>query len=88
MGASVSHIMQLLNHEFGIIMFISIVIGCVGGYYFMDKFLSDIFTYYMDIGLLSYLAAALTILLFAVLTSGIKIYRAAMSNPTDSLRYE
>jgi putative ABC transport system permease protein len=69
-------------------MFISIVIGCVGGYYFMDKFLSDIFTYYMDIGLLSYLAAALTILLFAVLTSGIKIYRAAMSNPTDSLRYE
>jgi ABC-type antimicrobial peptide transport system permease subunit len=88
MGASVSHIMQLLNHEFGIIMFISIVIGCVGGYYFMDKFLSDIFTYYMDIGLLSYLAAALTILLFTILTSGIKIYRAAMSNPTDSLRYE
>lgn len=88
LGASVGQIIRLLNREFSIIIVISTLIGCVGGYYFMNQFLSDIFTYYMDIGLLSYLAAALTILIFTVLTSGIKIYRAAMNNPTDSLRYE
>jgi len=88
MGASVRHIMQLLNYEFGIIILISIVIGCVGGYYFMSQFLSDVFTYYMKIGPVSFLTASLTILIFTILTSGIKIYLAAMSNPTDSLRYE
>jgi ABC-type antimicrobial peptide transport system permease subunit len=88
MGASVRHIMQLLNYEFSIIVLISIVIGCVGGYYFMSRFLSDIFTYYMKIGPLSFFSASLTVLVFTILTSGIKIYRAAMSNPTDSLRYE
>jgi len=88
LGASVSHVMGLLNVEFGIIISIAILIGCAGGYYFMDQFLSDIYTYYLDIGALSFLAASLTIVSFALLTSGVKIYKAAMSNPTDSLRYE
>jgi len=88
MGAKVHHIMQLLNYEFAIIILISIVIGCIGGYYFMDKFLSDIFTYYKEIGLVSFISASSTILIFTALTSGIKIYNAAMSNPTESLRYE
>ncbi len=88
MGASVRHVMQLLNFEFGIIILIAIVIGCLGGYYFMDKFLSDIFTYYLDIGLPTFISASLTILVFTALTSGIKIYRVALRNPTESLRYE
>lgn len=88
MGASIRQVMQLLNYEFGIIILISIVIGSIGGYYFMNKFLSDIFTYYMKIGPLSFFIASSTILVFTVLTSGIKIYKAAISNPTESLRYE
>jgi len=88
MGASVRNVMQLLNYEFGIIMLLSMLIGCAGGYYFMKKFLSDIFTYYLDIGPLSFFTASLTILAFTILTSGIKIYKAAISNPTESLRYE
>jgi putative ABC transport system permease protein len=88
MGASVGQIMRLLNNEFSIIILISTLIGCVGGYYFMNQFLSDIFTYHLDIGLMSYVAATFTIMLFTALTSGIRIYRAAMNNPTDSLRYE
>lgn len=88
MGASVHHVMRLLNYEFGVIIFISIVIGCAGGYYFMNQFLSDIFTYYMDIGPLSFIVAALTILIITAITSGMKIYKVAVRNPTESLRYE
>jgi putative ABC transport system permease protein len=88
MEASVQHIMQLLNYEFVIIIVISIAIGTAGGYFFMNRFLSDIFTYYSNIGPLSFLASSLTILAFTILTSGVKIYKAAQSNPTDSLRYE
>lgn len=88
LGASIQSVMKLLNLEFGIIIMISIIIGCVGGYYFMNKFLSDIFTYYLDIGPLSFVSASLIILIFTTLTSGIKIYRVAQRNPTESLRYE
>ena len=88
LGASIRQVIQLLNFEFGVIVFISIIIGSIGGYYFMNKFLSDIFTYYLDIGPASFLIASLTVLLLTALTSGIKIYRVALQNPTDSLRYE
>ena len=87
-GASISSIMGLLNLEFGIILFLAIVIGCAGGYYFMDKFLSDIFTYYHKIGPTSFIIAGLIILSLSGLTSGLKIYFMALRNPTESLRYE
>ena len=54
----------------------------------MNKFLSDIFTYYNDIGPLSFIVAALIILIPTALTSGSKIYKVAMSNPVESLRDE
>ena len=88
LGASIRHVMQLLNFEFGVIILISIVLGSVGGYYFMDRFLSDIFTYYLDIGPTSFLIASAIVLLLTAFTSGIKIYRVAQRNPTESLRYE
>lgn len=88
MGASVKSVMQLLNYEFGLIILVATLIGCIGGYFFMDKFLSDIFTYYMKIGPISFIAASLIIILLTAITSGSKIYKVAMRNPTESLRYE
>jgi putative ABC transport system permease protein len=88
LGASIQSVMKLMNYEFGIILIIAIILGCVGGYYFMNKFLSDIFDYYEDIGPLSFIASALIILIPTVLTSGLKIYHIARRNPTESLRYE
>ncbi len=88
LGASVQSVMKLMNNEFGIILLIATIIGCVGGYYFMDKFLSDIFTYYNDIGPLSFIVAALIIFIPTAFTSGLKIYQIARRNPTESLRYE
>ncbi len=88
LGASVQSMMKLMNNEFGIILVIATILGCAGGYYFMNKFLSDIFTYYNDIGSLSFIVATLIIFIPTAFTSGIKIYRIARRNPTESLRYE
>ena len=88
LGASVRNVMELINFEFGVVLIISIVIGCVGGYFFMDTFLSDIFVYYQKIGPSSFVTSALIILMLTALTSGIKIYQVATGNPTDSLRDE
>ena len=88
LGASVQSVMRLMNYEFGIILLIATILGCVGGYYFMNRFLSDIFTYYNDIGPLSFIVATLIIFIPTALTSGSKIYKVAMSNPVESLRDE
>ena len=87
-GASIRQVVQLMNFEFGVIIIISIIIGCAGGYYFMNKFLSDIFTYFLDIGPLSFILASASVLVLTTLTSGVKIYKISIRNPTESLRYE
>lgn len=87
-GASVVQIIRVLNMEYVVILSIAIVIGCGGGYYFMNRFLSDIFTHYMKIGPVSFVISALLILIMTMVTSGIKITKAAMQNPVDSLRTE
>jgi ABC-type antimicrobial peptide transport system permease subunit len=88
LGASVQSVMKLLNREFGIILLVATILGCVGGYYFMDMFLSDIFTYHKEIGPLSFIVATLIIFIPTAFTSGLKIYQVAGRNPTESLRYE
>lgn len=87
-GASVAQIIHVLNRENVFILLIAITIGSSGGYYFMNRFLSDIFFQHLKIGPLSFIISALLILLMTAVTSGIKITRAAMQNPADSLRTE
>ena len=80
-GASISSIMRLIQHEFGIILIIAVAIGCSGGYYFMNKFLSDIFSYHQKVGFDSFAYAAGMIIMLTALTSGIKIYKASPPKP-------
>jgi ABC-type antimicrobial peptide transport system permease subunit len=88
LGASTIQIIRLMNREFVIILSIACLYGCVTGYYFMNKFLGDIFTYYLDIGSGACILSVSLILLTAFITSGRKIYIAAQTDPARSLRYE
>ena len=88
LGASTSQIIQLVNREFIIVLSIACLYGCIAGYFFMDNFLADIFTYYLNIGTGAFLISVGIILLTALLTSGRKIIMAAHSDPARSLRYE
>jgi len=88
LGASIPHIMKILNKEFLIILAISSIFGTVLGYYFMEAFLNDVFEYYLDIGPGVFIISISVIVLAALLTSGRKIYRASHLNPVDSLKYE
>jgi putative ABC transport system permease protein len=88
MGASLSHIMMLINKEFLVILGIASFLGTAMGYYFMKLFLADIFTYHTSIGPTVFVITVTVIILMAFITSGRKIYRAAHLNPAVSLRYE
>jgi ABC-type antimicrobial peptide transport system permease subunit len=88
MGASVLQIFNLLNREFIIILVIASIFGSVLGYYFMKAFLGDVFDHHINMGPSIFIISIAIIVIFALLTSGRKIYRASQLNPANSLKYE
>lgn len=88
MGASIRQILYLINLQFVLILLISIVLGSVLGYFFMDVFLADIFIYHTPLGPVVFIMTILVIFLGALITAGRKVFLAACINPAKSLRYE
>jgi ABC-type antimicrobial peptide transport system permease subunit len=87
-GAPVSVIMYLLSKKFLIVLVVASIVGSVGGYYMSVMLLDSIWDYFIEIKVGILLLAALVMITATVLTIVIKVGRAAMRNPVDSLRYE
>ena len=87
-GAPVPLIMFLVSKKFIIILIIASILGCAGGYYMSLKLMDSIWDYFVRIGAGILLSASLIMIIATVLTLSIKIVRAAMKNPVESLRYE
>jgi ABC-type antimicrobial peptide transport system permease subunit len=87
-GASVPHIIFLISKRFLIILLIALLLGLAGGYYLSEALMDSIWDYFVNIGPGILLSAALIMIIATVLTLSVRITRAAMKNPADSLRYE
>ncbi len=87
-GAPVPLIMFLVSRKFLIVLAVSSILGCAGGYYMSDMLLDSIWDYYVKIGPGMLLLAVLIMCSATTFTLIFKIFRAAMKNPVDSLRYE
>jgi len=87
LGASVSNIILLLSREFVLLVAISNVLAWPLAFYLMNKWLEN-YAYHASINLLYFLASALAALGIALLTVSYQAFRAASSDPIDSLRYE
>jgi putative ABC transport system permease protein len=87
LGASVSNIILLLSREFVLLVAISNVLAWPLAFYFMNKWLEN-YAYHASINMIYFLASALAALGIALLTVSYQAFRAASSDPIDSLRYE
>jgi putative ABC transport system permease protein len=87
LGASVLNIVQLLSREIIVLIVIANVIAWPVAWYLMDKWL-DNFAYRIDINVGMYLLAAASAVIIGLLTVSTQTIRAAMSNPSNTLRYE
>jgi len=85
MGASVPQIMALLSKGFIKLILIASVIAVPIGYSLGALFL-NIFTYHTALGPKVFLSCLTSLLLIGIFTIGIQAYRAALSNPADTLR--
>lgn len=87
LGSSVISIVLLLSKDFAKLVILACIIGLPLVYYFMNNWLEG-FATRMNINVFLLLASGLLVLAFALITVSYQTYKAAVVNPTDSLKYE
>ena len=87
-GAPLHIIMYIISRKFIIILSIASILGCAGGYYMSLKLLDSIWDYFVKISAGMLLFAILIMFLATILTIILKVFKAALMNPVESLRYE
>jgi putative ABC transport system permease protein len=87
LGAKISGIILLLSKEFTKWVLVANIIAWPIAYVAMNHWLQN-FAYRINIGIGTFILAALLALAIASLTVGYQAIKAARANPVDSLRYE
>src|SRR5258706_6541229 len=87
LGASVAGIIVLLSKEFGKLIVIAFIVAAPLAWLGVDWWLKN-YTYKADVGVFVYLIAGVLAFVIAWLTMSYQSFRAATSNPVESLRAE
>lgn len=86
-GASVADIVGLLSKEFVYLVVIALLIASPIAWWAMNKWLED-FVYRINIHYLIFIVAGILSLAVALLTISVHAFRAALTNPVETLRTE
>jgi putative ABC transport system permease protein len=87
LGASVPNIWGLLSKEFVLLVMISCVIASPIAWYYLHNWLAD-YDYHVKVQWQVFVATALMALLITLVTVSFQAIKAAIANPTKSLRTE
>jgi putative ABC transport system permease protein len=87
MGASSRQITMLLSRSFLVLMGVAAIIGAPVGYFLGKQFLNT-YAYQIDITALLMLSGIFIVGILGIVTIGSQTWKAASSNPVNSLRYE
>jgi ABC-type antimicrobial peptide transport system permease subunit len=87
LGASVSGLFHLLTREFVVLVLVSMAVAAPVSWLFMHRWLGR-FEYSSGIGWAPFVITAVVLSAATYLTVGYQSVRAALANPTDSLRSE
>jgi putative ABC transport system permease protein len=87
LGASVPSILTLLSKEIVMLILLANLIAWPLAWFFMNKWL-DSFAYHIDMNVTIYFLSAVAAVLLALITVSTQTIRAAMTNPSNTLRYE
>jgi putative ABC transport system permease protein len=85
LGATMTNIVAMLTTDFLILVFIAIAIAFPASWWLMDQWLQH-FAYYISISLNVFVVTGILILFITLLTIGYQSIRAALMNPTRSLK--
>jgi putative ABC transport system permease protein len=88
LGASVSQLINLLSKDYAWLICIAFVVSIPVSWYIMDKYWLSNFVYKVEIDVVVYVIALVTVLLITGVTIGSQTLRAALQNPADTLKEE
>ena len=87
LGATIANIMGLVAKDFMYILLIAFIIGSALGYLIINKIIFNfIYVYHADIGPDAFVSTLFIVLLSCFITVGVKVYKAANSNPVNVLK--
>lgn len=87
-GGLTNQIVRMLSFEFVKWVILAFVISTPLSYYLMNTWLTNNFTFRVDLDWWIFLLSGILVIFISLITVGIQSYRAAQMNPVDSLRYE
>lgn len=87
LGASVTNIVAMLSQEFVVLIVIAIAIASPVSWYFMNQWLME-FEYRVNITAWVYILAGIAAISIGLICVSFQTIRAALANPTDSLKSE
>ncbi len=87
LGATTARLSAMITKEFTILIVLANVIAWPLTFYFMSRWL-DQFAYRLEVSIWIFLLAGMTGLLLALLIVNSLVYRQAIRNPVESLKYE
>lgn len=88
MGANSKTILFIMNHQFILLMGISIIVGMILSYFFINGLLSRIYEYHTPVSVTILFLIGFIVFLLAVLTTSSSAYKASITNPSKILRSE
>jgi putative ABC transport system permease protein len=86
-GAGEMSIVTLISRDFILLVSVSILLAFPVAWYFMKSWLEN-FAYHTGMSMAVFAGAAVIILVITLATVNIQAWKAAMTNPSDSLRVE
>ena len=87
LGASVTNIIKILNIELAKLIILSSILGIPFSYYLIKKWL-DGYAFKIDLSWRMFVSPVVVVFIIGMLTINYLTIKAAMTNPTDSLKYE
>ena len=87
LGASVSNIVRLISKEFLVLVLLAGVVGLPIAWYFTQSWLQE-FAFRIPFSVSAFVLSILATVFIASVTIGLRVTRAAMRNPVESLRSE
>ena len=87
LGASVTNILSMVSTEFLSLIALSCLVAIPVGYYLMNEWLTR-FAYHVSFNVVILVAAGVLVLTIAWSTIAFRTFKAASTNPVDSLRSE
>jgi len=89
LGASSSHIVQLVNKEFYYLILAAGILIYPLAYILINGLLRDVFQGgYREIDMIPFAGSVIVMMLLAGITVGTRVYRVAVENPVHALKYE